>query len=176
MSDENAEKLNGNSAQDQANPANGPVFAIQRIYIKDMSFETSNTPEVFQRTWRPNIELDINTSTTKLQDDAYTVTVRITATAKNEDKTVFVAEVQQVGVFSIQGFDQQRLHHMLGSYCPNILFPFAREAISDMVVRGSFPPLYLAPVNFDAVYEQQIKQSGGSATAAPAEEPKKDEG
>jgi preprotein translocase subunit SecB len=171
MSDENAEKLNGNPGA--TTQPNGPVFAIQRVYIKDMSFETSNTPQVFQQAWRPNIELDINTSTTKLQDNVYTVMVRITATAKNEEKTVFVAEVQQVGIFSIQGFEQERLHHMLGSYCPNILFPFAREAISDMVVRASFPPLYLAPVNFDAVYEQQVKQ--GAAAAAAEKEPKKDE-
>lgn len=135
----------------------GPGFGIQRIYVKDLSFETSNTPAIFKETWQPSIDLDINSTTHKVEDNVFEVVLRITATAKSEEKTAFIAEVQQAGIFIIQGINEQQLHHMLGSYCPNILFPYAREVISDMILRGSFPPLYLAPVNFDAVYEQQMK-------------------
>lgn len=135
-----------------------PEFVIQQIFVKDVSFETPNRVELQNKSWQPNIDVELNASTLKLNDALYQVQLSLTTTAKIESKTAFLVEVHQVGVFTIKDFPEPQLHRMLGSYCPNILFPYAREVISDMVTRGGFPPLYLAPINFDLLYDQQMQK------------------
>lgn len=138
-----------------------PQFEIQRIYVKDMSFEAPNTPHTFTEEWKPEVALNLETKSNKISDNIHEVVLSITATVSANKKTAFLIEVHQAGVFMINGFPSDQLHHMLGSFCPNILFPYAREVVSDTVVRGGFPQLILAPVNFDALYTQHMdKQSG----------------
>jgi preprotein translocase subunit SecB len=150
----------------QATPeANATEFNIQRIYTKDISYESPNTPQLFREPWQPNVDVELNVNTVNLGEDNYEVKLSITTTVKCQDKMAFLAEVHQAGIFKIQGFPGPQLHRMLGSYCPNILFPYVREAISDLVVRGGFPPLYLTPINFDVLYEQQLQKQQESKTA-----------
>lgn len=145
-----------------------PQFALQRIYVKDISFESPNSPEIFQGEWKPQVNLDLNTGNKKLTDTQYEVVVSVTVTAKIGEKTAFIVEVQQAGVFMIDGIEGPHLGQTLGAFCPNILFPYAREAIDNMINRGSFPALMLAPVNFDAIYAEAMrrKQAEGQAEAA----------
>lgn len=133
-------------------------FNIQKIYVKDLSFEAPNTPEIFTEEWDVQNNLDLNTSTKALADNIFEVVLSITVTAKLGDKTAFLIEVQQAGIFHLEGFSDNDKHGMLGSYCPNLLFPYAREAVSDVVTRGGFPPLILAPINFDVLYHQHMQQ------------------
>lgn len=133
-------------------------FMIQRVYVKDSSFETPNTPAVFQQQWEPELSLDLNTQNVLLEKDVYEVVLTVTATVKNQDAVAFLAEVKQAGIFTIQGAPAEQLDHLLGSFCPNILFPYARETITSQVIRGSFPQLVLAPINFDALYMQQLEE------------------
>lgn len=134
------------------------TFQIQRIYTKDISFEAPNSPLVFQLEWEPDVKLDIDSSSTKLADNLYEVVLRATVTATVENETAFLCEVQQAGIFTVAGFDDEQLAHCFGAYCPNILFPYIRECISGLVNRGTFPPLNLAPVNFDALYMNHLQQ------------------
>lgn len=143
------EQVNSEQQQSEAQ------FMIQRIYIKNLSFETTNTPAIFQQKWEPELSLDLNTQHTKLDEGTFEVALTVTATVKNQQATAFLVEVQQAGVFTIQGPAPEQLDHLLGSFCPSILFPYAREAITAEVIRGSFPQLVLAPINFDALYLQQ---------------------
>jgi len=135
-------------------------FAIQKIYLKDVSFESPNSPQAFSNeSWQPQIDVHINSSNQLVAEDTYEVVIDITVTAKHEDKTAFLVEVKQAGVFSMTGFPQENLGGMVGAYCPELLFPFAREAISELVSKGGFPQLLLAPVNFNALYTQQQQQA-----------------
>ncbi|MEP3563911.1 MAG: protein-export chaperone SecB [Marinobacter sp.] len=137
---------------------NQPQFALQRIYVKDLSFESPNAPMVFQEQWKPQVNLDLNTSHTKVSDNQYEVVLSMTVTAKLGDKVAYIVEIQQAGVFMVAGIEGPQLGQMLGAYCPTILFPYAREAIDGAVGKGSFPALMLAPVNFDAIYAQALKK------------------
>lgn len=137
---------------------NETQFMIQRIYVKDLSFETPNTPAVFQQQWEPELTLDLNTTNTKLEENVFEVVLSITATVSNQKATAFLVEVRQAGIFTIQGAPTNQLDHLLNSFCPNILFPYAREAITTQVINGSFPQLVLAPINFDALYMQQLEE------------------
>ena len=141
-------------------------FAIQKIYIKDVSFESPNSPAMFTKEWQPEVNLDMNTNTQLLNEGVYEVVLSLTATVKNADQTAFLIEVQQAGIFNINGFAENDMGHMLGSFCPNILFPYAREAVSDLVTKGGYPPLILAPVNFDALYAQHMAQQQQAGEAA----------
>ncbi len=145
-------------------------FMIQRIYVKDLSFETSNTPAVFQQKWEPELSLDLNTQHTKLEENVYEVALTVTATVKNQNTTAFLVEIQQAGIFTIQGAPAQQLDHLLGSFCPSILFPYAREAITAEVIRGSFPQLVLAPINFDAIYMQQMEEKQNAKSEKETEQ------
>ncbi len=141
-------------------------FAIQKIYVRDISFETPNSPHVFQEKWEPETNMQLGNKAVVLADGVHEVTLSVTVTAKIGEKTAYLAEVQQAGIFNIAGYGQDELSAMVGSYCPNILFPFARETISDLVTRGGFPQLLLSPVNFDALYaeyaqQQKRQQEGG---------------
>ena len=137
---------------------NARQFAIQRIYTKDISFETPNSPQVFTGEWQPSINVQLNTAAQDLGNDHVELVLTVTVTAKQGETTGFLAEVQQAGIFLIKGIPEEEMGPMLGIFCPNILFPYAREAVSDLVARGSFPQLVLAPVNFDALYAQQVQQ------------------
>lgn len=140
----------------QANPAG--QFAFQRIYVKDISFEVPGAPEAFTTEWKPEVKLDLNTKNNKVSENTFEVVLSVTVTANNQGKVAFLAEVQQAGIFLINGMPSEQIQHLLGAYCPNVLFPYAREAISDLVNRGSFPQFLLAPVNFDALYAEALKR------------------
>lgn len=156
--------------QQQSDQSQAPQFEIQRIYVKDISFEAPNTPHTFTEEWKPEVTLNLETKSNRIQDNAHEVVLSITATVSSNKKNAFLIEVHQAGVFIINGFANEQLHQMLGSFCPNILFPYAREVVSDVVVRGGFPQLILAPVNFDALYHQHLEQQGkqGTGTATGA--------
>jgi preprotein translocase subunit SecB len=137
---------------------NGPQFAVQRIYTKDISFEAPNSPAVFTEKWEPEINIEINSNGNKLADDVYEVVLSLTVTAKLGDKTAYLAEVQQAGIFTLSGFNEQDMGGMIHSYCPNLLFPYVREVISDLVSKGSFPQMVMQPINFDALYAQHLEK------------------
>ncbi len=149
--------------------AGGKQFSIQKIYVRDISFETPNTPLVFQEKWEPETNMQLGNKATVLAEGVHEVILSVTVTAKLGDKTAYLAEVQQCGIFNITGYEQNELPPIVGSLCPNILFPFAREAIADLVSRGGFPQLLLSPVNFDALFAeyaaQQQKQQNGEEGA-----------
>ena len=165
MADENQ----NNQAANGAAQGNQQVqFSLQRIYVKDLSFESPKAPSVFQSQWNPQVNLDLNTRHSELQEGVHEVVLSLSATVTNgDDEVTFIAEVQQAGIFAINGLDEASMRHTLGAFCPNILFPYAREAIDNLVLRGSFPPLMLSPVNFDALYAQaeQRRAQEGEQTA-----------
>jgi preprotein translocase subunit SecB len=139
-------------------------FAIQKIYLKDVSFESPNSPQAFtDGDWKPQINVQINTSNRVIAQDTYEVVLDITVTAKQKENTAFLVEVKQAGVFTIAGFEQENLGGMVGAFCPETLFPFAREAVAELISKGGFPQLYLAPVNFNALYAQQLQQAAAKA-------------
>ena len=151
---------NASSTEEQAR------FVIQKIYTKDISFETPNTPEIFRTEWDPQLDLQLGNEYARIDDDNHEITLTVTVTAKVDDKIAFLAEVKQAGIFSLTGYSDQEMGPLVGSYCPNTLFPFAREVISDIVLKGGFPQLVLAPVNFDALYMQQLEQAQQQAASA----------
>ncbi len=139
-------------------------FAIQKIFIKDVSFESPNTPGVFtEGEWKPEVNVQINTEAKTLSEGLHEVTLTITVTAKQLEKTAFLVEVKQSGIFQMTGFEQEQMGGMLGAYCPETLFPYAREAISDLVAKGGFPQMLLSPVNFNALYMQHQQQQAQQA-------------
>jgi preprotein translocase subunit SecB len=140
-------------------------FALQRIFIKDVSFETPLGAKAFTKQWQPKIHMDLNTRNTKLDDNNFEVVLTLTVTAKQDEETAFLIELQQGGIFLCKGLEAAQLQQVLGAVCPGILFPYAREAIDNLVVKGSFPPLMLAPVNFDALYQQALKQQQDQSEA-----------
>lgn len=140
-------------------------FQLQKIYLKDTSFETPNSPEIFTENWEPDVNVELQTAGKPLADDVQEVVLTVTVTVKVSEKTAYLVEVHQAGVFTLAGFNETERAHMLGSYCPNILFPYAREAISDLIGKGGFPQLLLAPVNFDALYAQHVQQQQEKNTA-----------
>lgn len=140
-------------------------LAIQKIYTKDISFESPNSPYGFQDEWQPEINVDLNTDGQTLENDNYEVILKITVTAKNKDKTAFLAEVHQAGIFHLTGFDDEQRGFILGSFCPGTLFPYAREVISSLVTDGGYPPVILQPVNFEALYQENLKQNAAADSA-----------
>lgn len=152
--------------QETATQPNSPHFEIQRIYVKDLSFEAPNTPHTFVEDWKPEVQLNLETKSNRIQDNVHEVVLSVTATVTSNKKPAFIVEIHLAGVFLMTGIPNDQLRPMLGSFCPNILFPYAREVISDVVVRGGFPQLLLAPVNFDALYAQHMEeqQKGGQET------------
>jgi preprotein translocase subunit SecB len=138
--------------------AENQTFDIQRLYIKDSSFESPSVPAIFREEWQPEVSIDLQTKSQILEGDLHEVVLTVTVTAKKKEKIIFLVEVKQAGIFAIKGFSKEQLGHMLGSFCPNVLFPYAREVVTDIAVRGGFPPLYLTPVNFDMLYAQHLEQ------------------
>jgi len=133
-------------------------FQIQKIYLKDVSLEAPNAPQIFRQAWEPEIGLQLNNTAVDLGESTHEVVLTLTVTAKLQDKTAYIVEIQQAGIFTIGGYTQEELGQLLGAYCPNLLFPFAREAVSDLVTKGGFPPLLLAPINFDLLYQEQLQK------------------
>ncbi|MBA6252555.1 MAG: preprotein translocase subunit SecB [Colwellia sp.] len=160
MSDENT---NNADAPEAATEQAAPQFAIQRIYTKDISFETPNSPAIFQKDWKPEIQLDLDTKSNKLAEDTYEVVLSVTVTATVEGQTAFLAEVQQAGIFSIGNLPEAQLAHTIGAFCPTTLFPYARESVANLVSRGSFPQINLAPVNFEALFASYVQQRAAQA-------------
>ena len=158
-------------AQEQQQPQAG--FAIQKIYLKDISFETPSGLEAFTKAWKPNVQQDLNIQVTPVEEGLFEVLLLLTITARIDNKVVFLVEVKQGGLFVINGLDGIQLSHAINTLCPQILFPYARETIDSLLTRGGFPPLMLAPINFDAVFAQAVmqaqQQAEASAAAAPAE-------
>ena len=144
---------NGAVAEDES-----PQFSLQRIYVRDLSFEAPKSPAIFRQEWTPTVSLDLNTRQKALEGDFYEVVLTLSVTVNNGDEVAFIVEVQQAGIFLIKGLAQGAMSHTLGAFCPNILFPYARETIDSLVVRGSFPALMLSPVNFDALYAQELQR------------------
>jgi len=147
---------------------NAPVekqFTIQKVYTKDISFESPSAPKVFTGAWEPKVDFNLGTNVDALEDNMYEVTLTVTVTVKNADTTAYLVEVCQAGIFGLGGFSNEEMGPMVGSFCPNILFPYAREVVSDLVAKGGFPQLLLAPVNFDMLYNQHLKQLQEQQTA-----------
>lgn len=143
-----------------ADEQNQPQLGLERIYVKDISLEVPSA-EVFTREWQPELDIGLSSSSEKLDDEHHQIVLTVSVTAKNGGSTAFIAEVQQAGIFLMRNIPEEDMPHLLNAYCPNVLFPYAREVISDIVTRGSFPQLLLAPVNFEQAYLQS--QSEGEA-------------
>ena len=142
-------------------------LAIVKIYVKDLSFESPQSPTVFQRNeWSPKTNLNLRSTHTPVENDIHEVVLTITVEAKDEETTLFLVELQQAGLFDITGYDKEEFGALVGSFCPNILFPYARETLATMVQKGGFPEFVLQPLNFDALYMQSMQQQ---AEAAPTE-------
>lgn len=133
-------------------------FAIQRIYVKDMSVEVPNSPKIFLENWEPELNMDLGTKADPLENNTYEVVLTLTITVKIKTNVAFLVEIKQAGIFTLQGFPEEQLRPMLGAFCPNILYPYARATVTDLVIRAGFPQLYLTPVNFDALYEQHERE------------------
>lgn len=133
-------------------------FAIQRIYLKDSSFESPKSPQVFRDQWKPKINLELKSNHKLIEQNLYEVLVNltVTATAEETDAIMYLVQVEQAGIFLIQSMEEHERLQLLGSFCPNLLFPYAREVIDSLVTKGSFPPLMLSPINFEAIYQQSL--------------------
>ncbi len=141
-------------------------FTIQKIYTKDISFETPNSPKIFTEKWEPTVDFNLGTHVENLENNLLEVILTITVTVKCQETVAYLVEVKQAGIFMITGFSEQEMGPMVGSFCPNILFPYAREVVSDLVSKGGFPQFLLAPVNFDALYAQHVQQMQAQQNAA----------
>jgi len=157
-------------AEDQAAPANQeqnqqPVFGIEKIYIKDLSLEIPHAPQIFIQRESPQVSIELSNAANGVDEGVFEVVITVTVTSKIEDKTVFLVEVAQAGIFQVRNVPQENLEPLLAITCPNILFPYAREAVSDLVTRAGFPPVLLNPINFEALYAQQQQQVEAGAKA-----------
>ncbi len=142
-------------------------LSISKIYLKDSSFESPRSPAIFQQgDWKPQTNLNLRSSHTQLEGDFHEIVLTVTIEAKEEDTTCFLVELQQAGLFQIAGYEGEELQAILGSFCPNILFPYARESIASLIQKGGFPEFVLQPINFDALYlqakQQQMAQAAGA--------------
>ncbi len=144
-------------AQDQ------PVFSIEKLYVKDLSLEIPNAPQIFLERDAPQVDVQLQTQGKSVQEGVYDVVLSITVTAKLGERTVFLVEVAQAGIFQIRNVPEGDLEPILGIACPNILFPYAREVVSDAVTRAGFPPVVLNPMNFEALYQQRLQQQATEA-------------
>lgn len=149
------ETTNGAGAE---TAAQGAQFTIQKIYLKDVSFEAPNAPAIFSEQAQPQLNLNLSQSVTGLTEGVFEVVLALTLTCTAGEKTAYLVEVKQAGIFGLNGFDAQALDAMLGTYCPNVLFPYARQTISDLVQGGGFPPFFLQPINFEALYAEGLRR------------------
>lgn len=157
-----AEEQNGAASNGEAPQVQ---FAMQRIYLKDLSFETPMGAEVFKKQWKPEVNQELNTQTAKIDEDLYEVALTLTITVNLEGEAAFLVEVKQAGLFGIKGLEGQQLAQALNTACPNILFPYAREAVDNAVTKGSFPALMLPPINFEALFAAALNKAQQDAAA-----------
>ena len=141
----------------------GAQLSLQKVYIKDASFEVPGAPQIFQEQGQPQIQLNLSQQVGTLANDVYEVVLTVTVTCKLAEKTAYLAEVQQAGVFGLSGFDNQNREAVLATYCPNVLFPYARQAVSDLIQNGGFPPFLMQPINFESLYAEQMKRRAEGA-------------
>ena len=171
MSDETT---NGAAAAPVQQDAAGPAFSVEKIYVKDVSFEAPGAPAIFNEPGQPDLQLNLNQRVQRLNEALFEVVLTVTLTCKVGDKTAYVAEVEQAGVFGLVGLPPQGVDVLLGTQCPNILFPYVRQIIGDLIQAGGFPPFLLQPINFDALYAETLRQrqqqaaAGDLAAAEPA--------
>lgn len=140
-------------------------FSIQRIYLKDLSFETPQGPSAFQKQWKPKVNQDLNTKTKKIDDGVFEVALRVTITVADGDDTIYIVEAEQAGLFTIKGFTEEQMPQVLNTTCPGILFPYLRETLDNVVTKASFPALLLPPINFDALFANAVQQAEADAKA-----------
>jgi len=148
--------------------ADAPAFAIEKIYVKDLSLENPGSPQSFRLAEPPQVEIGLRTRSEKLDDDTYECVLTVTMTAKAGDKTLFLIEASQAGIFTIRNIPAEHLQPVMAVNCPNVLFPYARETLADAVAKAGFPPVHLAPINFEALYQQQLAQASTQAPATAA--------
>ena len=148
-----------------------PVFSIEKIYVKDLSLEVPNAPQIFLEREAPQIDVQLNTTSGVVSEGVYETVLTVTITAKLQEKTMFLVEAVQAGIFQIRNVPSQEIDPVLGIACPNILFPYLREVVSDVVTRAGFPPVLLNPVNFEAIYQQQLQQKQQEVSSAPPAAP-----
>ena len=160
MSEEN------NNAAAPVEATNGPAFTVEKIYVKDVSFESPNSPVIFNENVQPELQLNLNQKVQRLSETAFEVVLGVTLTCKAGDKTAYVAEVEQAGVFGLIGLEPQAIDVLLGTQCPNILFPYVRSMVSDLIQAGGFPPFYLQPINFEGLYAETLRQRQAQADGA----------
>ena len=161
MADENTQaQSNGN-----ATATAGAQLALQKVYIKDASFEVPGAPQIFQDQGQPQIQLNLSQQVGTLAENVYEVVLTVTVTCKLADKTAYLAEVQQAGVFGLTGFDATNREAVLATYCPNVLFPYARQVVSDLIQNGGFPPFLMQPINFETLYAEQARRRAEAATS-----------
>lgn len=165
MTDQTNPVLADGNAQAQAQ------FTVEKIYVKDVSFEAPNAPAVFNEQGQPQLNMNLNQKVGRLEGDLFEVILGVTLTCTLNDKTVYLAEVEQAGIFGLTGFDDRTLDMMLGTYCPNVLFPYVRQSISDLITNGGFPPFYMQPINFEALYAEGLRRraEGQQGSVAVAE-------
>lgn len=171
MAEEEQNTTGTAAPQGQDGQGAGQQFVPQRVYLKDLSFESPGAPDIFRKEYKPAVNVDLRTRSTSIDGDNYEVNLTITITAKLEEETAFLVEVQQAGIFFIRGLEGESLRQVLSIICPNMLFPYAREVIDNIVVKGTFPALMLAQVNFEALYaqaRQQAQQEGADSAASNA--------
>jgi preprotein translocase subunit SecB len=145
-------------------------FALEKVYVKDVSFESPNSPEIFTKEWKPEVKMDLNTRHKVVQENVHEVAITVTLTTSVAGMTAYIVEVQQAGLFVIKGLEGMQLHHTVGAVCPNLIFPYLRETIDAAVVKGGFQAVMLAPVNFDAIFAQAIAKQQQQAQEAAAQE------
>ena len=161
-----AENTDSGGANGQTEPQQAQAqLTLQRVYAKDVSFEAPGAPQIFQAPGQPNVELNLSQRVAQLAEGNFEVVLSVTATCKLEDKTVYLAEVHQAGIFGVVGFEPQARDQILATYCPNVLFPYARQVISELVQNGGFPPFFLQPINFDQLYAEQMRRRAAEASA-----------
>jgi preprotein translocase subunit SecB len=151
-------------ADEPAQAGNEKQLLLQKIYIKDMSFESPKAPEIFATNAQANTQLNIGSKNRKLDDDHFEVSLTLTIQSKDKDETLFLIEIVQSGIFTIKGYTDQECQALLGSFCPGTLYPFARQAVAEIASKGGFPQLLLQPINFDAVYAQALQERQASMT------------
>lgn len=142
-------------------------FQLQRIFLKDLSYEAPKTPQLFKEQWKPEVNLEVNNTASEVEEGIYEVVLKVTVTVKNGDNTAFIAEVAQAGLFLLQGVEGIQKEAILKGVCANILFPYAREAISDVVARGTFPQFLLQPINFEAAFAENLRKQQEQAKQDP---------
>ncbi|WP_182068663.1 protein-export chaperone SecB [Stenotrophomonas pavanii] len=147
-----------NGAAAPVDAATGPAFTVEKIYVKDVSFESPNAPTIFNDQVQPELQLNLNQQVQRLDENAFEVVLAVTLTCQAGERTAYVAEVKQAGVFGLVGLDPQSIDVLLGTQCPNILFPYVRQLISDLIQAGGFPPFFLQPINFEGLYAETLRQ------------------